>query len=240
MLQGVLARGTAHALSGLSAYVAGKTGTTESENDGWFIGFTNDVTVAVWVGYDNADGKRRTLGSGQTGASVAIPIFEPIIQAVWSDYAPKSPLAPPSVAVKQEVVAQAIDLASGNVLSARSGKGFVEYFRRDSGGEPYDTQYDLVSRDEAYSAREYRDDQYGQDYPPYGSYGSNGGYYQGGGSYGGGYYPSPAPPLRDPWRAQPPGYYQQQAPQRRDVYTQPPPQPQAPRNGNGFFFWNWR
>ncbi len=64
MLQGVLARGTARSMAGLAPYVAGKTGTTDDENDAWFVGFTNDVTVAVWVGYDNADGKRRTLGGG--------------------------------------------------------------------------------------------------------------------------------------------------------------------------------
>jgi len=75
MLQGVLQRGTAHSIASLAPYVGGKTGTTEGENDGWFMGFTNEVTVAVWVGYDNADSKRRTLGGGQTGASVAIPIF---------------------------------------------------------------------------------------------------------------------------------------------------------------------
>ena len=40
---------------GLHPYVAGKTGTSDEENDAWFVGFTNDVTVAVWVGYDNAD-----------------------------------------------------------------------------------------------------------------------------------------------------------------------------------------
>ena len=41
----------ARAVASLSPYVAGKTGTTEDAVDGWFIGFTNDVTVAVWVGY---------------------------------------------------------------------------------------------------------------------------------------------------------------------------------------------
>src|SRR5438128_4497099 len=100
MLQGVLARGTAHGISNLSPYVAGKTGTTDGENDAWFVGFTNDVTVAVWVGYDNADGKRRTLGSGQTGASVAIPIFEPIIQATWTYHSPRTALSPPSPEAK--------------------------------------------------------------------------------------------------------------------------------------------
>ena len=67
ILQGVVARGTARAISQLSPYVAGKTGTTEDAVDGWFVGFTNDVTIAVWVGYDNGDGKRRSLGTSATG-----------------------------------------------------------------------------------------------------------------------------------------------------------------------------
>ena len=50
----------------LAAYVGGKTGTTDNENDAWFVGFTSDVTVVVWVGYDNARGKQ-TLGRGGTG-----------------------------------------------------------------------------------------------------------------------------------------------------------------------------
>ena len=54
--------------------------------------------MAVWVGYDNADGKRRTLGGGATGGGVAVPIFEPIIQAVWAHAAPKTALAPPPFA----------------------------------------------------------------------------------------------------------------------------------------------
>src|SRR3982751_81313 len=104
MLQGVLARGTAHGIAPLAPYDAGHTGTTDGENDSWFVGFTNEVTVAVWVGYDNADGKRRTLGGGQTGASVAVPIFEPIIQAAWTYHAPKTALAPPSPEAQRQIV----------------------------------------------------------------------------------------------------------------------------------------
>src|SRR5262249_33102955 len=96
LLRGVLARGTARSIATLSPYVAGKTGTTDEENDAWFAGFTNDVTVAVWLGYDNADGQHRTLGSGSTGGAVAVPVFESIIQAVWAHVAPKEVLAPPS------------------------------------------------------------------------------------------------------------------------------------------------
>jgi penicillin-binding protein 1A len=163
MLQGVVARGTARPIASLAPYVAGKTGTTEGENDAWFMGFTNDVTVAVWVGYDNADGKRRTLGGGQTGASVAIPIFEPIIQAVWAQYAPKTPLNPPSAEAKRDMVARPINLASGEPVANGNAKSFVEYFRRDRRGEPYDTQFQLVSREEAYAAREVRGDESTQD-----------------------------------------------------------------------------
>ena len=79
MLQGVVARGTAARLSALSPYIGGKTGTSDDFNDAWFASFSNDITVVVWVGYDNAKGKR-TLGQGQAGSKVAIPIFEPIMQ----------------------------------------------------------------------------------------------------------------------------------------------------------------
>src|SRR5947207_12923022 len=101
MLQGVVDHGTASRMKHLAPYVAGKTGTTDDENDVWFVGFTNDVTVAVWVGYDNADGKRRTLGEGYTGGSVAVPIFEAIIQASWRHHAPKTSLNGPSPTAKQ-------------------------------------------------------------------------------------------------------------------------------------------
>jgi penicillin-binding protein 1A len=70
MMQGVLARGTARSIAHLAPYVAGKTGTSDNENDAWFVGITNDVTVAVWVRYDNADNKPRTLGGGSTGGGL--------------------------------------------------------------------------------------------------------------------------------------------------------------------------
>jgi penicillin-binding protein 1A len=142
MLQGVVQRGTARRIAHFAPYVAGKTGTTDDENDAWFVGFTNDVTVAVWVGYDNADGRRRTLGGGRTGASVAVPIFEPVMQAVWAHHARKVALAPPSPQAKRLFATKA-DRSSGD----RSNRGaLAEYFRRDAKGRPVDTQHDLISR----------------------------------------------------------------------------------------------
>jgi len=141
-----LARGTARAISGLSPYVAGKTGTSDEENDAWFVGFTNDVTVAVWIGYDNADGKRRTLGGGSTGGHVAVPIFERVIQAAWAYAAPKAALAPPSPEAKRQLACQSIGLPQSEVQSSR-GKAFSECFRVDRKGKVIDTEYRLMSQE---------------------------------------------------------------------------------------------
>jgi penicillin-binding protein 1A len=152
MLQGVVARGTARAIGSLSPYVAGKTGTTEDAVDGWFIGFTNDVTVAVWVGYDNGDGKRRSLGSTATGARMALPIFEPIMQAIWAEgIAPKAVLSGPSPEAQRHLVDLPIDYMSGDRLSG--GRGFIEHFRLGADGRFTETQYQLVSQGDAYASR---------------------------------------------------------------------------------------
>ena len=152
ILQGVIQRGTARSIGALAPYVAGKTGTTDDENDTWFVGFSNDVTVAVWVGYDNADGKRRTLGSGQTGASVAVPIFEPIMQAVWAYHAPRALLDPPSPEARRLLV------SSGGEGGRRGGS--VEYLRRDARGNPVDARNALISRREGGEATASRRRQY--------------------------------------------------------------------------------
>ncbi|HEY2531368.1 MAG TPA: transglycosylase domain-containing protein [Xanthobacteraceae bacterium] len=145
MLQGVVARGTARAIGSLSAYVGGKTGTTERAIDGWFVGFTNDVTIAVWVGYDNDGGKGRSLGSSETGAQVALPIFEPIIEAIWREHiAPKAPLSGPSPEARSHLVDLPIDYASGD--RTRSKHAYIEHFRRGKDGNVEDTQYQLISR----------------------------------------------------------------------------------------------
>jgi penicillin-binding protein 1A len=196
MLQGVVARGTARAIGGLSPYVAGKTGTTENAVDGWFIGFTNDVAVAVWVGYDNADRKRRSLGSNETDARLALPIFQPIIEAIWAEHiVPKTLLSGPSPEAKQLLVDAPIDYMTGERVA--SG-GFIEHFRRDA----EDAQYQLVSREGFY----YQGDQWG--YNDQGFYG--GGYNRNGQWIGRSYYPNwrslpPQPPptargLFQPWR----------------------------------------
>jgi penicillin-binding protein 1A len=171
MLQGVLARGTAHAVKHLSPYVGGKTGTTDNWADAWFVGFTNDVTIAIWVGYDNGDGGRRTLGRGQTGAKVALPMFEPIVQAVWELHAPRTALNGPSREAMRELVALSIDPYTGAPAPAGSGRAFTEYFKRDPAGRIDDTQFRIVSRAESYAGPfqqwSYDNHPYGDNRPPY-------------------------------------------------------------------------
>jgi membrane carboxypeptidase/penicillin-binding protein len=145
ILEGVVARGTAASMRHLTNFVGGKTGTTDNENDAWFVGFTSDVTVAVWVGYDNARGKQ-TLGQGSTGGHTAVPIVEPIIQATWNLHAPKTPLPPPSAEAARHLKALPIDHASGQKLAAGSKSGFTEYFKLDANKRLRDTQYSLAGR----------------------------------------------------------------------------------------------
>ncbi|MFL6797935.1 MAG: penicillin-binding protein 1A, partial [Xanthobacteraceae bacterium] len=153
MLQGVLARGTAHSIASLAPFVAGKTGTTDNENDAWFVGFTNEVTVAVWIGYDNADGKRRTLGGGVTGGGLAVPIFEKVIQSVWTSVAPRTALAPPSPEARQQLSCKAADVEAAQ----RRAGALSECLRIDARGKVIDTQYKLISRESAYAHRQEED-----------------------------------------------------------------------------------
>jgi penicillin-binding protein 1A len=77
LLRGVVQRGTAGAAASLDWPLAGKTGTMDEYTDAWFIGFDPNITVGVWVGYDT----KKSLGSGETGASAALPIWMEFMKA---------------------------------------------------------------------------------------------------------------------------------------------------------------
>lgn len=70
-LQGVVQRGTGAAASSLGIPMGGKTGTTNDFRSAWFVGFTTDIVVGVFVGFDD----NRSLGEHETGAVAALPIF---------------------------------------------------------------------------------------------------------------------------------------------------------------------
>ena len=72
MMEGVVQRGTGARIAELRRSIAGKTGTTNDSMDAWFVGFTADLAVGVFVGFDSP----ATLGAKEQGASVAVPIFK--------------------------------------------------------------------------------------------------------------------------------------------------------------------
>ena len=76
MLEGVVIRGTAKKLQELKIPLAGKTGTTNDNKDAWFIGFSPDLVIGVYVGHDQP----KSLGYKQTGSSVAAPIFKSFVK----------------------------------------------------------------------------------------------------------------------------------------------------------------
>jgi len=76
ILQGAVARGTAKKLKSLNVPLAGKTGTTNDNYDAWFIGFSSNLVIGVYIGYDNP----KTLGKFETGSKVALPIFKDFVE----------------------------------------------------------------------------------------------------------------------------------------------------------------
>jgi penicillin-binding protein 1A len=93
MLQGVVQRGTGTRVAALKRPVAGKTGTTNDLADAWFVGFTPEYTVGVWVGYD----VRKRLGRRESGGRAAAPIFLYFMQAALKDRPVNDFTAPPGV-----------------------------------------------------------------------------------------------------------------------------------------------
>jgi penicillin-binding protein 1A len=81
MMEGVVQGGTATILKEVGKPIAGKTGTTNDEKDAWFIGFSPDIVVGIYVGYD----KPRNLGRKATGGALAAPIAKDFLKLALAD-----------------------------------------------------------------------------------------------------------------------------------------------------------
>lgn len=78
VMQSVIEEGTAASIKGkLRRPAAGKTGTTNSNKDAWFVGYTADIAAGVWVGFDDA----KPLGEKEQGARSALPVWLEVMQA---------------------------------------------------------------------------------------------------------------------------------------------------------------
>jgi len=76
ILEGVIKRGTGRGLKDLKLDLAGKTGTTNDNTDAWFVGYTSNLVIGVYVGHDEP----RSLGRHETGSKTAMPIFKSFIK----------------------------------------------------------------------------------------------------------------------------------------------------------------
>src|SRR6266403_2043684 len=81
MMEGVVQGGTATVVREVGKPIAGKTGTTNDEKDAWFIGFSPDIVVGIYMGYD----KPRNLGKGATGGHLAAPIAKDFLKLALAD-----------------------------------------------------------------------------------------------------------------------------------------------------------
>ncbi len=119
ILEGVVSRGTATTVRSVGIPVAGKTGTTNDEKDAWFVGFTPDLVVGIYVGFDQP----RPMGRGETGGHVAAPIFRDFLTE-WNAGRPGIPFRIPPGVVMMRVNAR-----SGQLTSADDPGAILEPFK---------------------------------------------------------------------------------------------------------------
>jgi penicillin-binding protein 1A len=120
MLEGVVQGGTAIAMRDVGKPIAGKTGTTTDAKDLWFVGFSPDLVVGLYVGYD----KPRSLGRDAQGGHTAAPIARDFMKLALADK-PATPFPPP-VGIKIVQVDASTGVRAG---PGDSGKAIREYFK---------------------------------------------------------------------------------------------------------------
>lgn len=119
MMEGVVQRGTGTALKELGKPIAGKTGTTNDEKDAWFIGFTPEMVVGVYLGYD----RPKPMGKGSTGGLISAPVVRDFMKVAIAD----RPAIPFRVPAGIKLVR--IDRKSGQRTSAGDGNAILEAFK---------------------------------------------------------------------------------------------------------------
>ena len=126
IMEGVVERGTAQKLKVLQRPIAGKTGTTNDEKDAWFIGFTPDLVVGVYMGFDNP----APLGHGETGGNVSAPVVREFFKLALADQPPIPFRVPSDIRL---VRVELEDRPAHRAKRPQSNFGGVQTQRRASG-----------------------------------------------------------------------------------------------------------
>ena len=121
ILEGVIKRGTGKNLRDLNLQLAGKTGTTNKNTDAWFIGFTSNLVVGVYVGYDNP----RSLGKFETGSKTALPIFKEFIKNAVNNYEARP------FKVAKGIKMMVVDSLTGKKADTSSKDTIIEAFKEE-------------------------------------------------------------------------------------------------------------
>jgi len=119
ILEGVVQRGTGKKLKKLNLNIAGKTGTTNDNTDAWFVGFTSNLVIGVYVGMDNPS----SLGKYETGSKAALPIFENFIKKAVK----KSEARP--FKVPEDMTMMVVDPLTGEKAKFTSKNMIVESYK---------------------------------------------------------------------------------------------------------------
>jgi penicillin-binding protein 1A len=126
ILRGVLSpRGTGVRATQLASEwpLAGKTGTVDDNTDAWFVGFDPDITVGVWLGFDD---KRKSLGTAEQGSFSALPIWMEFMRAYIDGRDDKND--PPDFEAPGNIVFLAVDKTNGSLLPAEAPGSIREAF----------------------------------------------------------------------------------------------------------------
>ena len=121
ILEGAIQRGTGKKLRDLNLQLAGKTGTTNNNTDTWFIGFTSNLVVGVYVGYDNP----KRLGKYETGSKTALPIFKEFIKNAVNNYEARP------FKIAKGIKMMVIDAETGKKADFSSKKTIIESYKKE-------------------------------------------------------------------------------------------------------------
>ena len=133
MLEGVIQRGTGKGLKNLNLDLAGKTGTTNENTDTWFIGYTSNLVIGVYVGYDEP----KSLGKYETGAKTAMPIFKNFVKKAIN----KKDARPFKVSDGVKMVL--IDTKTGKKVNYGSKDTLIEVFKINQDKKSFEVDQNL-------------------------------------------------------------------------------------------------